>query len=275
MPLAGRMKLKHFVMLAVGGGAVILGGIVVVPMVLGALLWPQHETPPPAVAAAPAAPAAVAQSGRRPVDQLIFEHLGRDLRASKKKDAAPGQTYKVNLYQDDGEGSVNRVKVDLDRDEQWDEKWTIEGELITRHVAPADDEQYTASYVWTGSDWRIEGAASKAPASKAPASEAPASEAPASEAPEMRAVDEVIFGYVGQDLGTKKRKDVTAGRPYKVNLYQDDGNSTVNRAKVDLDRDEQWDEKWTIDGQSVSRKVSPADDGQYTEVSTWSGSGWQ
>ncbi len=42
----------------------------------------------------------------------------------------------------------------------------------------------------------------------------------------------------------------------------------MNRLKVDLDRDERWDESWTIepDGADlkVKRQVSPTDDGTYT-----------
>ena len=83
------------------------------------------------------------------------------------------------------------------------------------------------------------------------------------------------MGFVGQDIGASKRKDVTTGRAFKVNVYQDDGHSTVNRAKVDLDRDDKWDEKWTIDGASISRQVAPADDESYSVEQTWSGTAWQ
>ena len=59
----------------------------------------------------------------------------------------------MNLYQDDGHSSVNRAKVDLDRDDKWDEKWTFKGDTIQRKVAPKDDEQYTRTLHWTGSGW--------------------------------------------------------------------------------------------------------------------------
>jgi hypothetical protein len=45
------------------------------------------------------------------------------------------------------------------------------------------------------------------------------------------------------------------------------GSTTWNRAKVDLDGDKQFDEKWDFDGPAVTRKVSPSDDGvTYSEV---------
>jgi hypothetical protein len=90
----------------------------------------------------------------------------------------------------------------------------------------------------------------------------------------VREVDRVVMGWKGKDLGADKKKDVTKGRGYKVNLYQEEGKTSVNRAKIDLDRDDKWDEKWTFDGETVSRKVAPADDESYTEESVWDGSGW-
>ncbi len=45
------------------------------------------------------------------------------------------------------------------------------------------------------------------------------------------------------------------------------GSTTWNRAKVDLDSDKLFDEKWEFDGPLVTRKVSPNDDGvTYSEV---------
>lgn len=92
--------------------------------------------------------------------------------------------------------------------------------------------------------------------------------------PADRAADRVISSRIGSDLGNTKLKDVSRGQPHKVNLYQDEGQSTLNRAKIDLDRDDQWDEKWTIDGQSISRKVAPDDDENYSVSQIWSDGAW-
>lgn len=90
----------------------------------------------------------------------------------------------------------------------------------------------------------------------------------------MRPADEMMMSFRGKALGDSKRKDASPGKPFKINLYQDDGHSQVNRAKLDLDRDDKWDEKWTFDGDRVSRKVAPADDENYTESYVWDGAGW-
>jgi|GEM_PF-4367584 len=79
------------------------------------------------------------------------------------------------------------------------------------------------------------------------------------------AAEAFLIGRSGHDLGKPKAKDAWPG-PVKVNLYQDDGHSTINRAKVDLDRDDKWDEKWTFEDGRISKKVAPEDDEQYTQV---------
>jgi hypothetical protein len=90
----------------------------------------------------------------------------------------------------------------------------------------------------------------------------------------LREVDKVLMGWIGKDLGSKKRKDAAKGHSWKINLYQDDGQSAMNRAKIDLNRNDKWDEKWTFDGENISRKVAPADDENYSEEYDWNGSDW-
>ena len=147
---AGRLKLKTFrTLLFVGGALVLIAGClgIVWSFISGGDSY-DHVEPPPAPHLQPLA-ADGATAERRPVDQVIMEHLGRDLRMDKKKDATPGQPYKVNIYQDAGHSQPNRAKVDLDRDDKWDEKWTIDGDEITRQVAPNDDEVYSQTFVWS------------------------------------------------------------------------------------------------------------------------------
>ncbi|MES2639273.1 MAG: hypothetical protein V4850_07305 [Myxococcota bacterium] len=105
------------------------------------------EVPPAAAAAAPTA------HGTREIDITVFSYVGRDIGSDKLKDVSKGKPFKVNVYQDPGSPTANRVKVDLDRDEKWDEKFTFKDGTITRDVAPADDEAYTVSYRWDGKEW--------------------------------------------------------------------------------------------------------------------------
>lgn len=93
----------------------------------------------------------------RPVDTAVLGKIHTPLSGDKVKDAFPGATYKVSLYQDAGKTAPNRVKIDLDRDDKWDEKWTIETEdgkeKIKRQSAPNDDENYTLEYRLENQVW--------------------------------------------------------------------------------------------------------------------------
>jgi len=73
---------------------------------------------------------------------------------------------------------------------------------------------------------------------------------------------------------TDKIKDAAKGKAWKINVYADDG-QRFNRVKIDLDRDEQDDETWTIfaDGH-IERKVSSQDNGTFDGASRLETSGW-
>jgi len=114
----------------------------------------------PAVLVAPAQAEAVSTSSDalRPMDREILARAAQGISGDKAKDAVRGRPWKVNLYQDAGQSRVNRLKVDLDRDEKWDEKWTFttDGgrEIVKRQVAPNDDEAYTLELFLEGESWR-------------------------------------------------------------------------------------------------------------------------
>ncbi len=221
---------------------------------------------PPGLAA-PADPA----DPRVTVERALLGLLGTPAADEKLKDAIPGPI-KVNVYR---EGDLwARAKVDLDRDDKWDEKWHIQGDVVVREIAPADDENYLQTWRRVGDFW--EGDAANQPGLPHPkealaaATDAPS--APAAGA--LRPVDDDLLRLL-QTPVQAKIKDATEGKPYKVNLYSD-GGARFERAKVDLDRDDKWDEKWTIaEGGAIERQVAPADDEVYTETyrladGTWS-----
>jgi hypothetical protein len=114
-------------------------------------------SPPAATKGSASTTASAGETPLREVDRAILELARTPLGADKKKDALPGRPYKVNLYQDAGQKKVNRLKMDLDRDDKWDEKWTFEEKdgkpEVKRQVAPADDEQYTEEYRLHAGRW--------------------------------------------------------------------------------------------------------------------------
>lgn len=101
---------------------------------------------------------------------------------------------------------------------------------------------------------------------EAPGDSQPPPPPPATGVPDsMREVDKAAFSLQGATVEKSKAKDVFKGRPYKVNVYADPPSTTLTRLKIDLDRDNKWDEKWTFKGLQVKRQVAPADDEKYTQ----------
>lgn len=97
----------------------------------------QRETsaavPAPTQVTAPAAPATTTNPDAklpagfvavRPMDVEILAAAAANISGDKVKDAIRGRPWKVNLFKDPGQAKVNRVKIDLDRDDTWDEKWS-------------------------------------------------------------------------------------------------------------------------------------------------------
>lgn len=112
--------------------------------------------PTPTQAEEPAVPAATANPDTklpagfiavRPMDVEILGAAAANISGDKVKDAVKGRAWKVNLYRDAGKSQVNRAKVDLDRDDKWDEKWTWKNGDITREVASNDDEAYDRRFI--------------------------------------------------------------------------------------------------------------------------------
>jgi hypothetical protein len=167
--LAGRMKLKHFLLLAAVAIGLGIFGLVkacentrddaVPPPPRTADVAPVPEvpapTPTPSVDGEPPV-ATPSDLAKRPYDDEVIAWSRRSIKGDKMKDATKGKPYKVNLYKDAGKTTVNRAKVDLDRDDKFDEKYTFDTTKITLQRAPADDENYTETYHWNGSGWTRE-----------------------------------------------------------------------------------------------------------------------
>lgn len=127
-----------------------------VPQALEPAAEPKQAEPVATNLTAEAAPAGLT-SPLRELDRRILARLAQGVSGDKVKDAFPAATFKVNLYKDAGHDRANRLKLDLDRDEKWDEKWTVDTKgstpEIERQVAPDDDERYARVYRLVGDAW--------------------------------------------------------------------------------------------------------------------------
>jgi hypothetical protein len=88
----------------------------------------------------------------RPEDQKIIDLFNKPATSDKLKDAVPG-AWKVNIYRENGAAKFNRAKIDLNKNEKWDEKWSMDGDVLKRQVAPYDDENYTIEYLLKDGKW--------------------------------------------------------------------------------------------------------------------------
>jgi hypothetical protein len=91
---------------------------------------------PPAQVAPPPAPQQPAVADYR---GFLLARLGQPASSDKLKDAFPGPA-KVNVYAKNG--VWDRAKVDLDRDDKWDEKWWVKDGKIMREVSADDSDHY-------------------------------------------------------------------------------------------------------------------------------------
>jgi hypothetical protein len=94
-------------------------------------------------------------------------------------------------------------------------------------------------------------------------------EVPEPPGPALRPVDELLIG-VFEGKGPEAGKDLLPDGP-RVDLAAGTGHGV---AHVDLDRDGNWDEVWTIEADGISRTVSPADDGHQTATYQWLAGAW-
>lgn len=203
--------------------------------------------------------------GHASPEAYLLATLGQPATSDKLKDVTNGQGPKINVYNEGGTWA--RAKVDQDRDEKWDESWHLDDGAVVRRIAPADDEQYTRELRSVAGVWAEIGGATPPPTTPTPT---PSD----SKISDPRACDTELLRLIASAPVEEKIKDATRGQPYKINLYSDD-KVAWNRAKIDLDRDDKFDEKWDFKpGDVIERQVAPADDEQYTVEYRLRGGAW-
>lgn len=290
--LAGRIKLRSFLAILVGVAAACV--FLLVKACKSNEPPPKPEdvvkTKPPEPAPQPVqpelpAPTPIAESSdnlpARAYDADVIAWSKKTISGDKQKDVSKGKPYKINVYRDAGHATVNRAKVDVNRNDKFDDKYTFEPDKITLEIAPADDEVYTQTYHWSGSSWQS-AAASKKPAGTTPATADTPTVADGPKPPPAGATvdlpardyDAEVIAWKDKSIAGDKEKDVSKGKAYKINVYKDAGQTNVNRVKVDVNRNEKFDEKYTFEPGKITLQRAPADDERYTETYHWTGSGW-
>ena len=161
--LAGKMKLRNFLFIVV----VVVGGGITAASYLAcgkskeptktkdtvALPTPADAAPPPGDAAIAPVVAPAADLLPRPYDAEVLAWKTKSISGGKSKDVTKGRPFKIDVYEDAPAKTVNRVKVDANRNGKWDDKITFKPNETVLERAPADDEKYTETYIWNGAGW--------------------------------------------------------------------------------------------------------------------------
>lgn len=91
----------------------------------------------------------------------------------------------------------------------------------------------------------------------------------------LRDFDRKIFDLLGKPAGWDKLKDALPGSGIHVALYSDPPSNIPTRVKIDRNKNDRWDEKWEVDGTTVTKRlVSSKDDENYDQVWKLAGDIW-
>ncbi len=122
----------------------------------------QANAAPPVLATGATGATDAVGTALRPMDREILAALAKAAPGAKLKDALRGKPYKVDLYRDDGSATVNRLKIDLDRDGTWDEKWDVEGvppAAKVKRMTAKGPEAWEDAFRLDGERWAPKGGA--------------------------------------------------------------------------------------------------------------------
>ncbi|MBI3725201.1 hypothetical protein HY251_14820 [bacterium] len=239
------------------------------------------ETHPPATTSTTPDTGSRDEGTLRSLDRKIIAAVAKPQGTARVKDLFPDEAWKISVYTDAPATLPTRVKIGFDRHRKdaVDEKWeladgTVTKRLVSTHCDGVFDE------VWTleGDSWerREKGASHRdAPEPPEPATERPATQpVQAAKRIPLRDFDRKIVAFFGKPATGDKIKDALGKSGPKVNVTAENGSGSWNHAKVDLNRNEKWDEKWDWKDGRVSRKVAPADDESYTRSFHLDGDAW-
>ena len=223
------------------------------------------------------------------VEGYLLGRAGEDIGAERLEDVESRRVWRVDLVQLDGLESLSEALVDFDRDERYDERWEFFTDgRIRRHHSSEDDGRYDVVEMRSGDAWvptvaaaniglpeDVEQAIGSAIAAAANAPREEDAEAAVTDG--VRAQAEIwLLTQQGRTLRLPLERDAREGVSWYVDLYQEDGASTITGAHLDLDRDGRADQRWTYEGEErVLREVSSGDDELYDQVWEWSDEGWR
>lgn len=194
----------------------------------------------------------------RPIDKEILDRAGKSFpgQSLTAEDVMPTSLALVTLYKEKPEDSsaVRNVRVDLERNNSFDENWELGSDgSVTRDVTAG--RSYHDVWVLDADVWRLKRGLG-ATAGMVPHAIPKVTVA-------LRPIDRQVLELTKKDIGMAVVNDAIPGAA-RVGVRRPVQSKAVSSAEIDLDRDGNVDEVWSLRGE-VMRRVSPADNGDYTE----------
>ena len=168
-------------------------------------------------------------------DQAMRIAKGKATR-KKSEDALGGKArWKVNLYDDDGDGAWDHAKLDRDRNGTWDEMWTRKKGQWSKDKG---------RWVWALDAWIKPGSAGKGVRKTMPQTRGKGAWAPDAAAPGRRSYVRAMHLANSRAIGRKNQDALGNTSNWKLDLHDADGDGIYERARLDYERDGKWDEIW-------------------------------
>ena len=156
--------------------------------------------------------------------------------AGRERIDAIGEAFpwKVDIFEETGDHSYDRVEIDRDRDGTSDETW---------RYANGRWEKYSGRLFWSGRRWLAVGKGQvELPRVATSTKGGEPLHRAAVEMLQHRAVDYSVADFL-------------VGHGPKISLHDDDWDARWDRAEVDRDRDGVIDEKWARKGEQLTREI--------------------
>lgn len=142
--------------------------------------------------------------------------------------------WRVDVFEETGDNSYDRLELDSDRDGEFDETWRFRNDRW---------EKFGGRLFWSGRTWVQTGKG----------------EVALPDVSTVTAGGEALFKVAVEMLQHKAAnyevEDFFAGKGPKVSLHDDDWDARWDRATIDADRDGTIDEKWSRKADALTREV--------------------
>ena len=92
----------------------------------------------------------------RLADREGLGQRGKRIVGYESLDVKPTANFQMDVFQDKGQYTINRLTIDMDRDGKLDEAWVFDARGVVREVSESDDGTWSRTERWDGGGWVAE-----------------------------------------------------------------------------------------------------------------------